>query len=114
MDNLSSLLVSPNQIILNSMQYNEYKKIPNHLRKCRVESGFKQKQVAKILGMRDASQISQWENGSRLPSLVNAFRLAALYSTYVDRLFQDHLHALRSEVKARARTVLEQGEAQSE
>lgn len=65
----------------------EIKKIPNNLRRYRKAIGLKQKDVAEILNVKSAGMISRWEKGACLPSLLNAFKLAGLYSVLVDALF---------------------------
>lgn len=89
------------------MHYAEYKKIPNGLRQKRLEYGFKQKQVAEILGLKNSTKISRWENGACLPTLITAFKLAGLYSVFVEDIFFDLMDVVRTEVKASAREVLE-------
>jgi transcriptional regulator with XRE-family HTH domain len=83
------------------MEYNVYKKIPNLLRKYRKVNGFKQQDVAEILGMKSTSKISRWEKGECIPNMVNAFRISILYCVMVDSLFIDLLHELRKETKKR-------------
>jgi transcriptional regulator with XRE-family HTH domain len=78
-----------------------YKTIPNRLRKFRKMSGYSQKQVAFFLGVENAGMISRWENGSRFPSPVNIFRLAALYQTMADALYFDLIKVVRREIQAR-------------
>jgi transcriptional regulator with XRE-family HTH domain len=63
--------------------------MPNCLRKYRRAAGFKQKDVACILGLKNASMISRWENGICLPKLQSLFKLAILYRTMADALFID-------------------------
>lgn len=79
----------------------DYKTIPNRLRKFRKICGYSQKQVAFFLGIENTGMISRWENGTRFPSPVNIFRLAALYHTMVDALYFDLLLIVRKEIQAR-------------
>lgn len=79
----------------------DYKTIPNSLRKFRKMSGYTQKQVAFFLGVENAGMISRWENGSRFPSPVNIFRLAALYHTMADALYFNLLRVVRREIQVR-------------
>ena len=72
--------------------------MPNCLRKYRKAAGFKQKEVARILGLRSASVISRWENSICLPKLSSAFKLAVLYRTMVDALFIDLRALLKDEI----------------
>ena len=75
-----------------------YKKIPNCLRKYRRVRGLKQKEVAKILGLKNSSIISRWEKGVCFPNPVNLFKLAALYRTLVDALFIDLIRMLKKDL----------------
>ena len=74
------------------------KNIPNSLRKFRRVRGLKQKEVARIMGVRSASMISRWEQGIALPNTENAFKLAAIYRTMVDALYMDYILQLRGEI----------------
>lgn len=88
------------------MVQHEYQQIPNRLRLCRLERGYTQAQVAKVLGMKGTDLISEWENGVRFPSLVSAFKLAGFYKVYVEAFYFDLFDKLRAEVAARAEKVL--------
>lgn len=89
------------------MSNHTYKKIPNLLRKYRRIRGLNQKEIAAILGLRDASLISRWEKGRRIPSLMNAIRLAILCRSMVDALFFDHVRALREEIRGREEKIIQ-------
>jgi len=82
------------------------KNIPNCLRKHRKARGFKQKDVAKIIGIKDASIISRWENGVCLPNVVNAIRLAVIYHVMVDALFIDLRKAIEKDAHKREEKAL--------
>lgn len=71
---------------------------PNSLRKYRKRRGLRQKEVAKILGLKNTSMISRWERGFVLPKPANIFRLAALYRTMADALFIDLLRIVKDEI----------------
>jgi transcriptional regulator with XRE-family HTH domain len=73
----------------------------NQLRKYRRARGLNQRQAARVLGLADPSSLSFWERGSRLPSVKNMFRLAALYRTLVDALYSDALRMIREDVRRR-------------
>ena len=75
--------------------------IANQLRKYRKARGLKQREAARILGFADASSLSRWEQGVCLPSMMNMFRLAALYRVLVDALYIDTLRTIREEVRSR-------------
>ena len=65
------------------------KRIHNYLRRCRKAQGFTQKEVAWILRLRSSSMISRWEKGISIPETINALKLAALYNTTVDCVYED-------------------------
>ncbi|MFZ1979406.1 MAG: helix-turn-helix transcriptional regulator [Bacteroidota bacterium] len=83
-----------------------YKAIPNCLRKYRRIRGFKQKQVAKILGFKTSSRISRWEKGACFPSIVSLLKLAYLYRTMPDTLFLDLAHTLRNVIREQEEKVV--------
>ena len=89
----------------------ELKNIPNNLRKYRKTIGLKQKDVARILNIKSAGMISRWEKGVCLPSLVNAFRLAGLYSVLVDALFFPLIRVIKRKIMERQEDFLKQGHA---
>ena len=91
-----------------------YRTIPNGLRKFRKMSGYSQKQVAFFLGVENAGMISRWEKGSRFPSPVNIFRLAALYHTMSDALYFDLIRVVRKEIQARRNELEARGRILSE
>ncbi len=78
----------------------------NQLRKYRKARGLKQCEAARILGLADASSLSKWERGVRLPSTTQLFRLAALYRVLVDALFIDVLRTIRDEIQSLETAVL--------
>ena len=87
------------------MQKVEYKKIPNYLRKYRKALGLKQKDVAKILGLKNSGMISRWEKGVCLPSLPNAFKLAGLYSMLVDALFFPLIRHIKRKIMEKRKEI---------
>ena len=62
-------------------------------------SGLPQKSVAKLLGHRSTSVISEYENGKLLPSLATAFRLAAVYDRPVTDLYPELYRQIQEEVQ---------------
>ena len=84
----------------------KHKSIPNCLRRYRKARGLKQKDVAKILGLKSASMISRWERGLCLPSALNLFKIAALYRTMLDALFIDLLRVLRNDLRKKEERAL--------
>jgi transcriptional regulator with XRE-family HTH domain len=74
----------------------------------------KQRDAARILGLSDSSLVSRWEQGARLPSTVNLFKLAAVYRTLVDALYIDLLRDVRAEVRRRERRILKREQHDSQ
>ncbi|MBM3210617.1 helix-turn-helix transcriptional regulator [Candidatus Poribacteria bacterium] len=88
------------------MKNNKPRAIPNCLKKYRKIRGLRQKDVAKILGIKSASMVSRWEKGLCMPNTLNLFKLAILYRTIADALFIDVLRALRDDVHKAEEKVL--------
>jgi len=63
----------------------------NKLWIARKKSGLGQKSVARLLGYKSISPISEYETGTVLPSLSTAFKLAVVYNTPLADLY-DSLH----------------------
>jgi transcriptional regulator with XRE-family HTH domain len=80
--------------------------IVNRLRKYRRARGITVGQAARIIGLANHSSLSRWEQGVRLPNVMNMFRLSALYRTLVDALYIDTLRTIREEVQKREAHVL--------
>jgi transcriptional regulator with XRE-family HTH domain len=90
------------------MKNTNYKSIPNSLRRYRKTRGLKQKEVAKILGLKSTSMISRWEKGLCLPKPLNMFKLAILYRTMADALYYDLRRALVDEIRERDEALRKQ------
>ena len=69
--------------------------IPNNLRERRKAAGLLQKDAAQALGLDCADRISHWENGTAMPSVVNLFKLAAVYGVAPHELYPE-LYAVTS------------------
>ena len=87
------------------MLYKQYKKVPNRLRLIRVQKNLKPKDVAEILGLKFTSQLSQWEAGRSIPTLISALRLAGAYGVLVEDLYLDLFHKVREEIAPKVREV---------
>ena len=83
------------------MEKVETKKIPNNLRRYRKAVGLKQKDVAEILNLKSAGMISRWEKGVCLPSLLNALKLAGVYSVLTDALFFPLIRLIKRKIMER-------------
>lgn len=67
----------------------EKNRFPNKLKMFRRCSGYSQKKVAQMLGLSDTSTISRWEHGIAIPNTVQVFRLAGIYHTQPNELFDE-------------------------
>ena len=67
----------------------EISRFPNKLRSFRRTNGYSRKKVAKVLGYADTSVLSRWERGVALPGLLQTFKLARIYHTSPQILFND-------------------------
>ena len=83
------------------------KGIPNSLRKHRKARGLLQKEVARILRIKNASMISRWENGLCVPKPENMFRLGVLYRVMVDALFIDFRKSFEKDILRAEQEVLQ-------
>jgi transcriptional regulator with XRE-family HTH domain len=63
--------------------------IKNTLKTLRLKHGFKQKEVATLLGMRSEDRISHWEKGIAIPGLINLFKLSMLYNVSPYELYPE-------------------------
>jgi transcriptional regulator with XRE-family HTH domain len=70
----------------------------NRLEYVRKRSGYSQKRVAALLGLKQA-MISHLERGSELPRLPTAFSLEALYGTPIAYLYPDLYRQMRDRVR---------------
>jgi len=74
------------------------KRTPNSLSKYRRAKGLTQKEVAKVLGLKEASTISRWERGFRVPKLITAIKLSIIYNTMADGLYLSIRRELKDEI----------------
>jgi transcriptional regulator with XRE-family HTH domain len=65
------------------------KPLINKLREHRIRIGLRQIDVARLLHLDCSDRISRWENGLAVPSIVNLFRLSALFKVSPDHLYPD-------------------------
>ena len=68
---------------------------PNQLRLYRNRRKLRLRDVALLVGQRDAAHVSHWEKGGRVPSLDNALRLSAALKVPVEILFLRRFNELR-------------------
>lgn len=77
------------------------KRIPNRLRKYRLEAGLPAELVANIIGLSSTDRLIRWEKGLALPSVENLFRLRVLYKRSCEQLFLDLFQDLKDETTTR-------------
>jgi len=80
--------------------------IINSLRKHRKLMGYKQKDVALLMHLKDTSHISRWEKGLSLPSSNNLLKLSIIYRTFPNELYYNLLLELRHEILKREKLLL--------
>jgi transcriptional regulator with XRE-family HTH domain len=61
--------------------------------------GYKQKDVAYLLGLVSTNRISQWEHGLTLPSSINLIKLSVIYHTIPTELYFELIQSYRYELK---------------
>lgn len=66
---------------------------------------FTQHHVAKILKMNSGSTLSELENGTSMPTLLTALKLAAIYRAPVEALFEEIFLAVREQIRQREQQV---------
>jgi transcriptional regulator with XRE-family HTH domain len=76
-------------------------RFPNRLWRQRRRLGFSQQHVATLVGYHTPGEISRFEHGERLPSLVMALKLEIVYQTPVAFLFPDLYLRLREGIRAK-------------
>jgi DNA-binding XRE family transcriptional regulator len=76
--------------------------VTNRLWRYRKERQLFQKDVARLLGHKTLSLVSEWENGRKTPTLDSALMLAHILKAPVEALFADRALELRSKIDKRA------------
>ena len=59
----------------------------NSLKEHRLLMGYKQKEVARLLGMKSANRLSRWEKGVAMPNVENLIKLSAIYATLMNEFY---------------------------
>lgn len=83
------------------------KLIPNRLRKLRFHFGYSQKQVAHLIGVRNASEIGEWEQGTKMPTASNLLKLCAVYRTSCNDLYYDLVNQYKQEITMKEHTLFD-------
>ena len=70
----------------------------NQIRRYRTKRCLRQRDIAKLLGLKHATDLYRWETGQKHPSLMNALKLSAALNCPVELLFLDHFKQIRKEM----------------
>jgi len=69
--------------------------IPNRLSHHRRLRGYKQAEVARLLGLYGTVALRSWEKGKTMPSGANLVKLSVLYRTYPNELYVDYFREIK-------------------
>lgn len=75
--------------------------VPNNLKEYRNKCGYKQKEVATILGFATEDRICLWEKGKNIPNLINLLKLSSLYRATPMQLYPDLMMQVDDEIEYR-------------
>ena len=75
----------------------ESAKIPNSLRLYRRKNGLSQKDIARLLGYKSSTAVSNYEQGTKSPHLVNLLKLEIINRVPVAFLYRECYQALRED-----------------
>ena len=67
--------------------------------------GYTQKDLAFLLGLKNYSTISRWEQGTAIPGIVVLLKLSILFRTLPGELYFDLIKELREEVYIREKSL---------
>ena len=62
----------------------------NQIRRYRQKRYLRQRDVSKLLELKQECDIYRWETGQKMPSLINALKLSSALKCPVELLFLDH------------------------
>ena len=79
----------------------ESTRVANRLWKYRHRMGFTQRQVAELLGCHSKGDISHYERGDKLPSLITGLKLEIVYRVPVAFLFPEFYATLKATIRAK-------------
>jgi transcriptional regulator with XRE-family HTH domain len=86
----------------------ENSRFPNKLKKYRRLFCLSQKEVAKMLGLKDTSPLSRWEKGVSLPNILHLFRLSRIYKTMPSEMYFDLWQGISKEISVKENNLLAQ------
>lgn len=77
----------------------------NNLEFARKRIGLSQKQISALLGFKRTKQLSQYETGAKLPSLVIAFKLQTIFNSPLHFLFSDLYKRYSDEIEDKSKIL---------
>lgn len=86
------------------------KPFSNSLRSNRKRIGLLQSEVADRLQLDCVNRISRWEKGSSVPSIINLFKLAALYGVPPQELYPDMYRSVQQHVSSSPNAITAQAD----
>ena len=81
------------------------KPVDNRIWKYRHICNLSQQEIGRLLEYKTTSQISNWEKGKKLPTLINAIRLSQILHTTVEVLFPGLVQYLKNEIEAKEKRL---------
>lgn len=84
---------------------NRRRTITNRLWRHRTEHHLSQRDIARLLGIKNSAQVSRWENGEKIPTLTNALMLSYILKAPVEALFADRAAELQAQIDSQAANV---------
>ena len=85
--------------------FHNLKPVDNRIWKYRHICNLSQQEIGRLLEYKTTSQISNWEKGKKLPTLINALRLSEILHTTVEALFPGLAQYLKNEIEAKAKRL---------
>lgn len=79
----------------------EISRFPNRIKKIRVSLGYSQKEVSEFLEIAHSGNISRWEKGLVLPSLIHLIELSILYHTTIEYLYPDMWLIIKKDIESK-------------
>jgi len=81
-------------------------RFPNRLKKYRRLFCLSQKEVASMLGLKEASPLSRWEKGITLPGIMDLFRLSRIYKALPTEMYFDLWQHISKEISVKENNLL--------
>ena len=82
------------------------RKLPNYLRFHRKRIGFSENEIAFLLGVRNAGQVSRYEHFHQTPNLLTALTYHVIFQTSPPALFGGKYQKVEGQVRRRAKRLL--------